>query len=62
MNAESSQEVSGDISGRRSQRVGRAVDARVTRRSREKGVCEVFLWRYAIPLFTVTYEPFWKGD
>jgi len=25
-------------------------------------VCEVFLWRYAIPLFTVTYEPFWKGD
>ena len=20
-------------------------------------VCEVFFWRYAIPLFTVTYEP-----
>jgi hypothetical protein len=25
-------------------------------------VCEVFFWRYAIPLFTVTYEPFWKGE
>jgi len=25
-------------------------------------VCEVFFWRYVIPLFTVTYEPFWKGD
>jgi hypothetical protein len=26
------------------------------------GVCEVFFWRYAIPLFTVTYEPYQKGD
>ena len=26
------------------------------------GVCEVFFWRYAIPLFTVAYEPYWKGD
>jgi hypothetical protein len=25
-------------------------------------VCEVFFWRHAIPLFTMTYEPFWKGD
>jgi hypothetical protein len=25
-------------------------------------VCEVFFWRYAIPLFTVTYEPYTKGD
>jgi hypothetical protein len=25
-------------------------------------VCEVFFWRDAIPLFTVTYEPYWKGD
>jgi hypothetical protein len=25
-------------------------------------VCEVFFWRDATPLFTVTYEPFWKGD
>jgi hypothetical protein len=25
-------------------------------------VCEVFFWRHAIPLFTVTYEPYKKGD
>jgi hypothetical protein len=25
-------------------------------------VCEIIFWRYATPLFTVTYEPFWKGD
>jgi hypothetical protein len=25
-------------------------------------VCEVFFWRYVIPLFTVTYEPYQKGD
>jgi hypothetical protein len=25
-------------------------------------VCEVFFWRHAIPLFTVTYEPYMKGD
>ena len=25
-------------------------------------VCEVFFWRHAIPLFTVTYEPYTKGD
>jgi hypothetical protein len=25
-------------------------------------VCEVFFWRYVTALFTVTYEPFWKGD
>jgi hypothetical protein len=25
-------------------------------------VCEIFFWRYAIPLFTVTYEPYQKGD
>jgi hypothetical protein len=25
-------------------------------------VCEVFFWRYAISLFTVTYEPYKKGD
>jgi hypothetical protein len=24
-------------------------------------VCEVFFWRYGIPLFTVTYEPFLAG-
>ncbi len=25
-------------------------------------VCEVFFWRHAIPLFTMTYEPYMKGD
>ena len=25
-------------------------------------VCEIFFWRAAISLFTVTYEPFEKGD
>jgi hypothetical protein len=25
-------------------------------------VCEIFFWRDAIPLFTVTYEPYAKGD
>jgi hypothetical protein len=25
-------------------------------------VCDIFFWRYAIPLFTVTYEPYAKGD
>jgi hypothetical protein len=25
-------------------------------------VCKVFFWRYATPLFTVTYEPCQKGD
>jgi hypothetical protein len=25
-------------------------------------VCEVFFWRYVTPLFTVTYEPYQKGD
>jgi len=25
-------------------------------------VCEIFFWRDAIPLFTVTYEPYKKGD
>jgi len=25
-------------------------------------VCEIFFWRPVTPLFTVTYEPFWKGE
>ena len=25
-------------------------------------LCEVFFWRHAIPSFTVTYEPYKKGD
>jgi hypothetical protein len=25
-------------------------------------VCEVFFWRDATPLFTVAYEPYWKGE
>ncbi len=36
--------------------------ARLLQEEAIREVCEVFFWRYAIPLFTVTYEPFWKGD
>jgi hypothetical protein len=25
-------------------------------------VCEIFFWREANPLFTVTYEPYTEGD
>jgi hypothetical protein len=41
-------------------RAGPAVEA--GRAEQTYPVCEIFFWRYAIPLFTVTYEPYTKGD
>ena len=40
----------------------RTREDRMSVNTNTRTVCEVFFWRYANPLFTVTYEPFEKGD